>query len=343
MRYWQYLAHRVVGMIASLFGLSIIIFVVSRVLPGNPARMALGPMATDQQVHTLTHQMGLDQPLPLQYLHYLTGLLSGDLGMSLTTKNPVAQDLAHYLPATLELVIVSMVLTVVFGVLLGVVAATHKDGSIDNFSRVLAFISVSVPGFFIGIILQLVFGYFLQWLPIVGRIANVYQGTFTHVTGFFLVDTLLAGNLGAFGSVVIHLLLPAVSLSLISMGQVMRITRSSMIDFQNKEFIEAERGFGLPNWLVTYKYTLKNAFTPTLTILGLLAASLLGNAFLIELVYSWPGMASYGVNAIMSNDFNSIVGVTMVIGVAFVVSNLVVDVLQGTIDPRVRLQIEGDS
>jgi len=305
--------------------------------------MALGPMATTQQVQALSHQMGLDQSLPVQYVHYLQGLLSGNLGKSLTTKNPVTQDLAHFLPATLELVIVSMILTVVFGVLLGVVAATHKDGTVDNLTRILAFISVSVPGFFIGIMLQLVFGYFLQWLPIVGRIGNAYQGTFPHTTGFFLIDTLLAGNLAAFGSVVIHLLLPAVSLSLISMGQVMLITRSSMIDFQNKEFIEAERGFGLPAWLVTYKYTLKNAFTPTLTILGLLAASLLGNAFLIEIVYSWPGMASYGVHAIMSNDFNSIVGVTMVIGIAFVVSNLFVDVLQGTIDPRVRLQIEGDS
>lgn len=340
MKYWQYLVRRLAGMVASLVGLSVIIFVTSRLLPGDPARMALGPMATDQQVQQLARQMGLDQPIPIQYVEYVSGLLVGDLGMSLETKNPVLEDLLYYLPATVELITVAMVFTIVIGIPLGVIAASNKDGPVDNLSRVVSFVSVSVPGFFVGIMLQLVFGYLLEWLPITGRIASVYRDGVPRETGFMLIDTLLAGNLPAHADVWLHLLLPALALSLAGTGQIMRLTRTSMIDVQRADYVEAERGFGLPGWLVTYKFALKNAFIPTLTILGLLYASLLGNAFLIELVYSWPGLASYGVRAVLANDFNALVGVTMTIGLAFVVVNFVIDLLLGRVDPRIRLAIE---
>ena len=340
MKYWQYLVRRLAGGVVSLLGLSVIIFAVSRILPGNPARMALGAMASEEQVRTLTQEMGLTKPLLEQYLHYMGGLLSGDLGQSLETKRAVTTDIAQYLPATLELITVSILFTIAIGIPLGVIAAQSKDGAVDHATRLIAFFSVSVPGFFIGVLFQLIFGYMLEWLPITGRIANQYGEQITSVTGFMLVDTLLAGNLAAHINVWMHLLLPALALSLAGIGQVMRITRSSMIDIQDQDFVEAERGFGLPNWLVTYKYTLKNAFIPTLTILGLIYASLLGNAFLIEVVFSWPGLALYGVTAVMNNDFNAVVGVTMTIGVAFVSINFLVDVLLGRIDPRIRLRVE---
>lgn len=340
MKYWQYLVRRLGGGVVSLLGLSVIIFVVSRILPGNPARMALGSMATEAQVQALAEEMGLTKPIWAQYLDYMEGLLTGNLGQSLETKRAVITDIGQYLPATLELITVSMLFTIVIGIPLGVIAAQNKDGAVDHATRLVAFFSVSVPGFFIGILFQLVFGYLLDWLPITGRIAREHANTFSRETGFMLLDTLLAGNLAAHTNVWIHILLPGLALSLAGMGQVMRITRSSMIDVQDRDYVAAERGFGLPGWLVTYKYTLKNAFIPTLTILGLLYASLLGNAFLIELVFSWPGLARYGVTAVMNNDFNAVVGVTMTIGVAFVAINLLIDVLLGRIDPRIRLQIE---
>lgn len=340
MKYWQYLVRRLAGGLVSLLGLSVIIFAVSRVLPGNPARMALGAMASEEQVQALAKEMGLTRPLHEQYLHYMQGLLTGNLGQSLETKRAVVTDIAQYLPATLELITVSMLFTVVFGIPLGVIAARNKDGVVDNATRLLAFFSVSVPGFFVAVMFQLVFGYLLEWLPITGRLASRYADQVPDVTGFVLLDTLLAGNLAAHVNAWTHILLPALALSLAGMGQVMRITRSSMIDVQDKDYVEAERGFGLPDWLVTYKYTLKNAFIPTLTILGLLYASLLGNAFLIEVVFSWPGLALYGVTAVMNNDFNAVVGVTMTIGVAFVSINFLIDVLLGRIDPRIRLQVE---
>lgn len=341
MQYWQYIVRRFAGMVVSLAGLSIIIFVTSRILPGNPARMALGPMATEEQVEEFAREMGLDQPIPVQYLEYMQGLLTGDLGTSIETRNPVLLDILYYLPATLELITVSILFTIVFGISLGVIAAQNKDGPIDNASRVLAFVSVSIPGFFVGILFQLIFGFFLRWLPITGRISREYRGEVTRETGFMLVDTLLSGSLGAHVDVWLHLLMPALALSMAGTGQIMRITRSSMIDVQREEFVESERSFGLPNWLVVYKYTLKNAFVPVLTILGLLYASLLGNAFLIELVFNWPGLASYGVQAVLANDFNAVVGVTMTIGVAFVTVNFLVDLLLGKIDPRIRLERGG--
>ena len=340
MKYHEYLTRRLIGMIVSLIGLSIIIFSVSRILPGNPARMALGPTATDEQVEEFARELGLHQPIPLQYLDYLQGLLVGDLGMSLQTRSPVANDILWYLPATLELITLAMVFTIVFGIVLGVIAASNKDGAVDNATRLVAFVGVSIPGFFIGILLQLMFGYLLQWFPITGRLSREFQDEVSRQTGFMLIDTVLQGHWAAHVDVWMHLILPALALSMAGIGQIMRITRSSMIDVQRKEFIEAERGLGLPNWLVVYKYTLKNAFIPTLTILGLLYASLLGNAFLIELVFNFPGLASYGVNAVLTNDFNAIVGVTMTIGLAFVLANLAVDLLLGRVDPRIRLSME---
>jgi peptide/nickel transport system permease protein len=338
MKYWQYLVRRLVGGFVSLLGLSVIIFAVSRVLPGNPARMALGAMASEEQVQELAQEMGLTKPLWAQYVDYMQGLLTGNLGQSLETKRAVSTDVLQYLPATLELITVAMFFTIVIGIPLGVIAAQNKDGYVDNATRLVAFVSVSVPGFFIGVMFQLIFGYLLEWLPIIGRIGS--QFSVTRETGFLLVDTLLAGNMAAHADVWIHLLLPGLALSMAGIGQVMRITRSSMIDVQDQDYVEAERSFGLPSWLVTYNYTLKNAFIPTLTILGLLYASLLGNAFLIEVVFSWPGMALYGVTAVMNNDFNAVVGVTMTIGLAFVTINFLIDVLLGRVDPRIRLQVE---
>jgi peptide/nickel transport system permease protein len=324
-------------MVLSLVGLSLIIFTLSRILPGDPARQALGPTASNQQVQELSREMGLDKPIHQQYVDFLAGLATGDLGISLESRNPVLQDILQYLPATLELITLAMFITVLVGVPLGTLSAKNKDGLVDNSTRLFAFFAVSVPSFFIAILLQLVFGTILGWLPQTGRISLEYQSEVTRETGFLLIDTLLAGSLGAHVDVWLHLVLPALALAMSPTGQVIRITRSSMIDELNKDYIEAADGYGLPGWMITYKYTLKNAFIPTATILGLLYAVLLGGAFLIELIYARGGLASYGLNAIIENDLNAVVGVTMTVGLAYVLVNFVVDIVLTQLDPRIEL------
>lgn len=331
------LLRRLSGMTVSLLGLSVLIFVISRVLPGNPARMALGAMASEEQVAELASEMGLNEPLPVQYVEYMRQLLIGDLGRSLQTKNAVAYDLLMKFPATLELITLAFTFMVVFGIPLGIVAAKHHGGVLDNATRLFAFSTVSVPSFFIGIVFQLVFGYFLNWFPITGRLSSAHSGEVVRTTGFMLVDTLLSGSIAAHVDAWTHILLPALALSFSGMGQVIRITRSSMIDIEGQDYIEAMRGYGLPTWMVTDKYTLKNAFVPTLTILGLQYAWLLSGAFIIEIVYSWPGLAKYGVQSVLTSDVNAVVGVTMLVGVVFVVVNFVVDLLTSYIDPRIGL------
>lgn len=328
---------RLSGMAISLLGLSVLVFTISRVLPGNPARMALGARASDEQVAKLASEMGLNKPLTAQYLDYITGLFVGDLGLSLQTRNPVIEDILFKLPATLELITLALVFMVAIGIPLGVVAAQNRGGLLDNVTRVFAFSAVSVPSFFIAIVLQVIFGFYLDLFPITGRLSLEYSQAITRETGFMLIDTLLAGSIAAHANAWAHLILPALALSFGGMGQIIRITRSSMVDVEGKDFIEASRGYGLPGWLVVYKYSLKNAFIPTLTIIGLLYAWLLGGAFIIEIVFGWPGLAKYGVQSVLTTDVNALVGVTMTIGLMFVLTNFVVDLILDKIDPRIQL------
>lgn len=328
---------RLSGMGISLLGLSVLVFTISRVLPGNPARMALGARASEEQVAELSAKMGLDKPLTVQYMEYISGLFVGDLGLSLQTRNPVLEDILFKLPATLELITLALVFMVAIGIPLGVIAARNRGGVLDNATRVFAFSAVSVPSFFIAIVLQVIFGFYLDLFPITGRLSLEHSQAITRETGFMLVDTLLAGSVAAHANAWAHLILPAVALSFGGMGQIVRITRSSMIDVEGKDFIEASHGYGLPGWLVAYKYSLKNAFIPTLTLIGLLYAWLLGGAFIIEIVFGWPGLAKYGVQAVLTTDVNALVGVTMTIGLMFVLTNFVVDLILDWIDPRIQL------
>jgi peptide/nickel transport system permease protein len=325
------------GMLVSLLGLSVIIFTISRLLPGNPARMALGPRATEKQVQQFAEKLGLNDPIPIQYVDYMRQLLTGDLGQSLQTGNPITDDLLLRLPATIELITVAFLFILLFGVPLGVLAARYHGGKIDNFTRLFTFSALSVPSFFIGILFQLVFGYYLNVLPITGRISSAHEGTFAEVTGFYLIDTLMTGTWAAHFNAWAHLILPALALSVSGMGQIIRITRSSMIDVEGEDFVDASRAYGLPSWMVTNKYMFKNAFIPTLTILGLQYAWLLSGAFIIELLFSWPGVAKYGVNAVLASDINAVVAVVMVTGVAFVTANFVVDMIINILDPRIEL------
>jgi peptide/nickel transport system permease protein len=330
-----YLLRRVAYMVLVLFGISLLIFFLARVIPGDPARLALGPEAPEEHVEHLRRLLGLDQPLYVQYYRFVKGLFQGKLGISLITRRDVSKDLLERFPATFELVSVAMLIAVLGGVPLGVISALHKDKIIDYFSRIFAFAGVSFPRFWIGIMLQLTLAYTLGLLPIAGRISTDPP---SHITGLYLVDSLLTRNFPAFLDSLKHILLPAITLSLSPLAQITRLIRANMIEQLRKDYTIVARTIGMPENLNVYKYMLKNAFTSTLTLIGLITVWMLGYAFLVEQVFAWPGMARYGVNSVLRKDFNAVVGVTLVIGLGYVVINFIVDLLYGYLDPRIRLK-----
>jgi len=339
MKFIYFFIRRLLYSILVLVGLSVLIFIIARILPGDPARLALGPFASQEMVARLRHQMGMDQPLYLQYVAYVRGIFHGDLGLSFQTRRNVSLDIAHYLPATFELVLVAIIWVLIIGVPFGILAGRYKDSWLDNISRVVAFVGVAVPPFVVGLIGQLIFSYGLGILPTTGRLSLLTPMPPAR-TGLLILDSLIAGNFSAFGDALIHILLPSLAIAMTGIGQITRLTRGSVSDVLGKDYIEAARAFGIPNRYVTFKYMLKPSFIPPLTILGLTFASELGNAFLVEQVFSWPGMAKYGIQAILRKDFNAIMGVILIIGLAFVAVNFIVDVLAGYVDPRIRIQEE---
>jgi len=339
MRFGTFLVRRLCYSVLVLFGLSITIFVIARMLPGDPARLALGSFATEEQVQHLREDMGMDRPLPAQYVSYIMGLFRGDFGLSFQTRRAVSLDIGHYLPATLELVTVSMVWVLLFGVVFGVLAGRYKDTWIDNVVRVIAFVGVAVPPFVAGLLFQFIFSYSLDILPTTGRLSLLVTPPTAH-TGFLILDCIVDGNWHALGDSLRHILLPSLAMAWGGIGQIARLTRASVSDVAGRDYIEASRAFGISERTVSQKYMLKPAFIAPLTILGLTFASELSNAFLIETVFSWPGLAKYGVRAILMKDFNAVMGTVLIVGLAFLLINIVVDILAGFVDPRIRVEQE---
>lgn len=337
MEFVAFLFRRVLWSGLVLVGLSMVIFAIARVVPGDPARMALGPRASAEQVVALQEKLGLNQPLIAQYGQFVSGLTRGDLGRSLLTERAVTTDIKATFPATLELVICTILIAFCLGVPLGVAAARWKDRWPDNLVRALAISSAVVPAFFLAILLQLLAGYVLGIFPTTGRLppGMAFQAD---ITGLLVIDGMIRGRFDVVFEASRHLLLPSIALAGATMGQIARITRASMIDVGRQDYIEAARAFGVPGRLRLFKYQLRPAFVPPLTITGLEFASLLGNAFVVELIFAWPGMAAYGVRAISQKDLNAIMAVVMVSGLFFVLVNLLIDLAVGIVDPRVRIR-----
>lgn len=324
-----------------LLGLAILIFVIARIVPGDPARISLGPMATAEQVRELQDEMGLNDSYPVQLWNYLSGLAQGDLGKSLLTSRPVMDDIRAALPATFELVLFTIILQITVSIPLGVMAAVYRNTWVDNVLRVVSLIGVVTPGFVLAIILQLVAAHYLGFFPITGRLDGGIDFS-ADITGLLIIDGTLKGRFDVVLDAMRHLFLPAIALAAAGIGQVMRITRTAMIEVASRDFVEASRAYGIPERVVTFRYMLRVASVAPLTILGLEFASLIGNAFIVEFVFSWPGIASYGVRTILQKDLNAVIGVVLVSGVFFVVANLVIDVLLGLLDPRHRLRAGRD-
>ena len=333
MNTWQFIARRLLQLIPTLLGLLLLIFVIARIMPGDPVKLALGPEATEQQVETFRQQLGLDKPLYQQFFAYLGGLVRGDFGTSLRTYNDVGQDMRETLAATLELVIAALIIAVALGIPIGIITAIYRDTWIDNLTRGLAISGVALPRFWVGIMLQIWVASALGIFPIIGRDSGRAPDT---VTGFYTVDALLQGNLELFGSALWHLALPAFTLALPTAAQLARLTRASMIEVLRQQYVLVHRAYGVSPRRIAWHFALRNSLTSVITLLGLTFGALIENAVLVEVVFSWPGLSAYGAAAVIAKDFNAVVGVTLVIGISFLAANLIVDLVYGLLDPRVR-------
>lgn len=318
-----------------LVGVSMLIFAIARVIPGDPARIALGPNASAEQVELLREKLHLNAPIVVQYGYFVRDLLHGDLGQSLYTNRPVTYDIAQFLPATLELVLVSGAIMIGLGLPLGILAARYRGRWPDTLIRLVSLLGVSAPSFVWAVIFMLLFAFYLPLFPIAGRLSDTIE--LPVVTGFLLVDTLIKGNFTAFADAVRHLILPAFALALAGIGQAARLTRSSMIETYEKPFIEMARSYGFSARRIANRFALRPSLIPSLTVMGLDFAALLANAFLVEQVFAWPGLSRYGVQVILRKDLNAIVGTVLVISAMFLIVNIIVDLVIAFINPRIRL------
>ena len=323
--------------IPSLIGVVIVTFLLTRALPGDPAVYFAGPAATPQAIQEIRVKLGLDQPLLKQFGHYVVDLAHGNLGTSLTTGQPVATELRNRLPASAELTLLGLIVSVVIAVPLGIMAATKPNSLLDHGCRVVATLGVSLPVFFTGLILVYIFYYQLGWAPApLGRL-DVFYTDPPHVTGFFLIDSLIARDPGTFMAALKQLILPALTLGIFSLAPIARMTRASMLAVLSSDFVRTVRASGLSSYTVIITYAFRNALLPVITTLGMEFSFLLGANVLVEKVFAWPGIGSYAVEALISSDFAPVQGFVLTMAVMYVMLNLFIDILYGLIDPRVRL------
>lgn len=333
---FRYFVKRIFYGIFVILGLSIIIFVLARIVPGDPARFALGDRASQEAVDNLRTEMHLDEPVFLQYYYWFSDLLKGDLGISFNTKRRVVMDVKQFLPATLEILVVSLILKLIFAFIFGILSVKYKDKWGDDTVRVISYIGISVPAFVWAGLFLLFFGFIWPVLPVFGRLSKDIVPP-TRVTGIYIFDYLIVGNFAGALNAISHVFLPALSLSIGHIFQEARILRSSLIDNMSKEYITVALGYGIPQNRILTKYLLKPSAIPWITVAGLDFAATMGNAFLVESIFNWPGLSRYGLNAMLNKDLNSISAVILVIGLIFLLTNIFVDLTIAALNPQVRL------
>jgi peptide/nickel transport system permease protein len=333
----KYTTRRLGLAIFVMIGVIAATFIIGNIVPGDPARLAAGPHAGPEQVAKLRHEYGLDQPLPVQFVRYVTRLVHGDLGRSITSYRPVARDIAEYLPATIELALWAALLTVIMGIPLGVLSAVRRNGAVDLSSRLVALLGVTMPAFWLGLILQVVFFRGLGWLPAGGRI-DAFITLPPRLTGFIVFDSVLAGNWAAAASALQHLILPAVTLAFGSVSVVTRMTRATMLEVLREDYVRTARAKGLAARVVIYKHALRNAMVPIITVVGLQVGYLLSGVFYVESIFGYPGLGTYTIRAITSLDFSGILGSTIVVALVYLVINLIADLSYPLFDPRINVQ-----
>ncbi|RMF78221.1 MAG: ABC transporter permease [Chloroflexi bacterium] len=333
----NYILRRLILIVVVLFGLSILTFVITRIIPADPVRLAAGPRASDEQVEALRVQYGYDKPLIEQYINYITDVLQGDLGSSVVLRREVGPDLQRFFPATLELVIASLLIAVAVGIPLGLISAVFREQWPDHLARLLSLGGVSLPSFWLAIILQLLIAFSVSWIPITGRYPRIATPPDT-ITGMYVIDSIFALDFDALRTTLTYLLLPAICLSFGALAVVARTVRADTLEVLNTDYIRTARAIGVPEIVIVLKYALKNASLNTLTQVGLFFGFTLTGSVLVESVFSWPGIGTYAVTAALNKDFVPLMGVTLLIGFAVVVINLLTDLLYGVLNPRIRYE-----
>lgn len=330
---FKYIIKRLLLLIPVLFGVSLVVFVVMHLFTTDPAALLLGQHASQEQIQALREQLGLNDPLYQQFFRFIWQLLHGDLGRSLMYRTPVTQEIFSRFPATIELALFSLTIATVVGITIGIISAVKRYSIFDYLSMIGALLGVSMPLFWLGLILILIFAVNLNWLPVAGRIAIGMEPV--TVTGFYLLDSLITDNWDAFWSALRHLILPGIALSAYSMAIIARMTRSTMLEVIKQDYIRTAHAKGLDGGTVIRRHALKNALIPVVTVIGLQLGFLLGGAVLTETVFSWPGIGSMLVNAIMASDYPVVQGSVLLVATVFVAVNLGVDLLYAYLDPRI--------
>ena len=319
-----------------LWGISLFIFVLSRIIPGDPARMALGEMAPEEVVERLRVTMHLNESIYIQYIYWFKGVLHGDFGISLITKSPVLKDIKEVFPATLELAIYAFIFMTVIGIGLGVLSGRYNNTWIDILGRFAAYFGTVTPSYVFAIMGMLIFCYIFNILPSMGRLSSELARP-TEITGLITIDSLINGNFTVFIDAIKHLILPAVSLGLLGMAEQARIVRASVYNNMRKDYITAAESYGIPERVIIFRDLLKPSLVAAISIIGLGFGYLISSAFLVELIFNWPGFARYGMNAILEKDLNAISGVILIIGFIFMFINIIVDIIIDFLDPRIHL------
>jgi peptide/nickel transport system permease protein len=334
----RYILRRFLLCVVVLFGVILIIFTITRVVPSDPAVKWAGNRATPEQVAAARIELGLDKSYPVQFINYMGDLLHGNLGYSLRTRNPVTSDLKAFIPATVELVLLATFFAILIGVPLGLYSAKYKNKLLDHFSRIFSIGCVSLPVFWVALGLQLIFYSYLGWLPLGGRVGTDISLFYTlpNITGMLLLDCVLTGNWIIFGDALKHIILPMIPIALYPIGLVARMTRSALLEILNEDYITAERSYGLSERLILWLYALKNSLGPTATVVTLSIGYTLMNTFLVESIFNWPGIGKYVASSVLSMDFPAIMGVTIFAAISYMLLNLLADLIIA-LDPRVRL------
>jgi peptide/nickel transport system permease protein len=331
----QIIAKRLIMLVFVAFGVTLIIFFLSHIIPGDPARMLVGQRANEETLQQVRHQLGLDQPVWVQYFIYLQGLFAGNLGMSIRTQQPVAHDLFAFFPATIELALLAFIVAILVGIPLGILSAVRKDTGWDHGARVFSIAGVSTPVFWSGLVMILIFYGYLGWFPSTGRLdMNVPPPA--KITGLYLFDSLVTGNWPAFKNSVWHIIIPALTLSYAQLAIITRQVRASMLEVLGQEYIRTALANGISGPFLLFRYALRNALIPTVTVVGLSFGSLLGGAVVTETIFGWPGMGKYVVDSITYLDFPAIMGFTLIISIGYALINLFVDLTYYFLDPQIK-------
>jgi peptide/nickel transport system permease protein len=334
----RYIIQRVVLLVGTLIGVLTVMFFLTHVLPGSPEALIIGRRPTAEQIEAVRKQLGLDLPLYRQYLNFVGEMAQGNFGKSFLSSRPVIVEIREKLMATVELTTLAMILIVLLGVPIGVISAVKSNKPTDHIVRTASMLGVAFPSFILGMMLQMIFYGWLGWLPLQGRLSSavMLDHKFPGVTGLFLVDTLLAGEYVAFRDAAAHIVLPLITLTLVNLPVIARTTRNLMVEALSEDYIRTAFAYGLPRRDIYFRYGLKATLIPLLTVIGLTYGFLLGGAVVAEYVFDWPGIGAYVVRAIIQSDYPAAIGVTMFIATAYLVINLIVDLLYFVVDPRLR-------